>query len=710
MHGYLMKGKKLKVDFASLECQQEFYENLNDSLSESCSMVNSVQCKYTSQLSSEKEKVTTIKNVVTPSFTSDVNVGNSHSRNPNDPRIHLISYSNPQNTRNFKMDLKTQVENDSVHRVHSSQTPRMREPMSLPLPQFAMRYYNSLLNPPRNCESDDSHDINVDEPNFTKRYDRFQKNYDEWDRSRTRATNIDTCVRLQSKYKLIDNVNSLQPSDIVKSILAKPSVFNQDTKRLEHISDKNSSEHCHTSQTSLNYQNVQRQQLCSSSLLMHSRSSPVNDTDTKNDSENFLNSRYEYIRNWLHSINQQYNDPVDNLIDTVNHQKLSDTRGNKEEKNIQHKIVEQTVIPEECIGTKKTTDENESSKLSISKNTSEDKIDFGVKEDTVRSILLSSIENVHKTMESKKSKCDVETKNSNKSAYKLLVTEKKIDSTFTKKNSIHFDHNKVENEKKKELEPKKILVSKPKECGNSKNVKERLATDKTKINEDKMGVAVLDKISETKNKTYIINKIYKKDDVKEMAEENDIFDRFKQEEVKKNLNEHKNDKPPTERRVCSSKRKMSDSSVNLDVHKRSKTDNKNFKDKNNVTHMPSVLSVSSSKTKNRENRRHKTKTDKDKETKKVEKTHNKREIGYGKHGEGVRSRCLQKIAQGQYTPSMYDRVKARATKNKQKQEEKQLEMKRYKIKEDESERYDTNSYSDSVSTDIKSDSDYECDP
>jgi len=293
----------------------------------------------------------------------------------------------------------------------------------------------------------------------------------------------------------------------------------------------------------------------------------------------------------------------------------------------------------------------------IVNNFDEDKIDFVTTDNDIETILLSSIETIHRKSEPEETKSKVERTNSNDSVSKFLDIEKKKEvicesikkKDHERKKSIDFDHVKVK--EKKDHEPKKMLCSKSKDgdCSKSKELEfnmfeinrinnkkkeELLLNGKTKDIEKKKDVLKLDKKTESKKedkKKDIIKEIDKKDDIdkiKEKKKDKRDKDSLKHKERKKSLEEnnkhkHENSKRSKDHFKCkddeklnsiinhdsdlkfnddkeskkdkrvdrnsissnsstgrSSKRRMSDSSENLEDSKRLKIDNKISKDKN----------------------------------------------------------------------------------------------------------------------------------
>lgn len=315
MRGSIMKGRKLQVDFASRECQQGFYEHLDKTSNESSPRFTSQQLDNTAQLSPGSTNGVAIRGFETPSSSCSSAAGEkSYPRNSDEPRSSSISVPTPQDIHHLqkeRVSLLEQLEdcnssgdellNDSsktqqvksrpgtplcVERPPESLTPptqvpsRSQLPISLPLPRFAVHVSNPLLSPPlsssprrpHSSNSDDSQTSDPGAPGLEERLKNLDVKYEQWNGSRTNLLKLDSSVRLRSRYKLLDTVDKLEPSDIVKSVLAKPSVFDEDTKRLENFSDKYIPKEFVPSRTSPNFQNIRHQQLGSFSPLTPSSS------------------------------------------------------------------------------------------------------------------------------------------------------------------------------------------------------------------------------------------------------------------------------------------------------------------------------------------------------------------------------------------------------------------------------------------------------
>lgn len=132
--------------------------------------------------------------------------------------------------------------------VEPRRTPRERppDPLSLPLPRFATQLMSPRPAPPsppaspprpHSASSDDS-EPSPPSPEWEERLRSLDEKYEKWSGSRTIMAKVDPAT-LRVRHKLLDlDLNELQPSDIVKSVLAKRSVFDEDSKRLENFGEK----------------------------------------------------------------------------------------------------------------------------------------------------------------------------------------------------------------------------------------------------------------------------------------------------------------------------------------------------------------------------------------------------------------------------------------------------------------------------------------
>ncbi|XP_026472538.1 LOW QUALITY PROTEIN: protein split ends [Ctenocephalides felis] len=83
-------------------------------------------------------------------------------------------------------------------------------------------------------------------PTLEERIKSLDEKYEKWSGLRSfsheSASKVEApanAVNLRVRHKLLElDINEVQPSDILKSVLARPSVFDEDSKRLENIGDK----------------------------------------------------------------------------------------------------------------------------------------------------------------------------------------------------------------------------------------------------------------------------------------------------------------------------------------------------------------------------------------------------------------------------------------------------------------------------------------
>lgn len=132
--------------------------------------------------------------------------------------------------------------------VEPRRAPRERppDPLSLPLPRFATQLMSPRPAPPsplaspsrtQSTSSDDS-EPSPPSPEWEERLRSLDEKYEKWSGSRTIMAKVDP-TSLRVRHKLLDlDLHELQPSDIVKSVLAKRSVFDEDSKRLANFGEK----------------------------------------------------------------------------------------------------------------------------------------------------------------------------------------------------------------------------------------------------------------------------------------------------------------------------------------------------------------------------------------------------------------------------------------------------------------------------------------
>lgn len=118
---------------------------------------------------------------------------------------------------------------------------RPHDPLSLPLPRFASQVLSPRPAPPSPPASPLTHSSSSDSepsPEWEERLRSLDEKYEKWSGSRAGLTKIDPST-LKVRHKLLDlDLHELQPSEIVKSVLAKRSVFDEDSKRLENFGEK----------------------------------------------------------------------------------------------------------------------------------------------------------------------------------------------------------------------------------------------------------------------------------------------------------------------------------------------------------------------------------------------------------------------------------------------------------------------------------------
>ncbi|XP_034950926.1 protein split ends isoform X2 [Chelonus insularis] len=169
------------------------------------------------------------------------NNSSSSSNNSNNNNINTIS----NNTINNNNTSCTKSSSSGLSKVMSPPGASNLSSVPSPVPQ------PPASPPPRHSSpsptSSDS-EIAPQSPSFAEKIRSLDERYEKWSGSRAlSAAGGDTLARLDAsasekfrlRHRLLDlDVNQLQPSDIAQSVLAKKSVFDEDSKRLENFSEK----------------------------------------------------------------------------------------------------------------------------------------------------------------------------------------------------------------------------------------------------------------------------------------------------------------------------------------------------------------------------------------------------------------------------------------------------------------------------------------
>lgn len=251
MHGSIFKGDRLQLDFASAECQQEFYEHLNKANSElnSIPLVPNNSNHKTNQ--KPKPLPPTDSNCKKPTNNSinipcDSVIFTSNFTNIADLKKHFsVDFKNSYNTSNMthNSNQKKPFENiqhallNGKHPLECTSSIHNNERHVL---EYARHNYDPLLSPPHSSpessQSSNSDNSQVDTYglHLDDKLTNFNKKFEQWEKTRTNYSNVYD----STKYNYSNIIDDIEPSDIVKYILSKPSVFNEDSKRLEHLSIK----------------------------------------------------------------------------------------------------------------------------------------------------------------------------------------------------------------------------------------------------------------------------------------------------------------------------------------------------------------------------------------------------------------------------------------------------------------------------------------
>ncbi|KAI5748810.1 hypothetical protein M8J76_002121 [Diaphorina citri] len=234
MRGVVMRSRKLQVDFASRECQDAFYEsqkssNMFDNRSFEDAVIEEKMVVVIQQAPSEmrhqKERM-----------SLDEEDTSEHRRKCKHRRSHSGENSRPGTPL---CDEKPEY-TSSKHHDTTSAFPLFSNSLSLSKPPPSPPP-SPPLRPP-SSSSEDSEPSTSQLSDWELRLKSLDERYEKWSGNRTvtATTKTDSSSTGQKvRHKLLDlNVHELQPSDIVKSVLAKRSIFDEDSKRLENMNDK----------------------------------------------------------------------------------------------------------------------------------------------------------------------------------------------------------------------------------------------------------------------------------------------------------------------------------------------------------------------------------------------------------------------------------------------------------------------------------------
>lgn len=134
--------------------------------------------------------------------------------------------------------------------VVSSPPPAVTSPrISIPKPTSPVHVPPPASPPPRppSLSSNSSDSENPPSPSLDERIKSLDEKYEKWSGSRAlSAAGGDALAKLDAtrekfrlRHKLLDfDLKEVQPSEIVKSVMAKRSVFDEDLKRLENVGEK----------------------------------------------------------------------------------------------------------------------------------------------------------------------------------------------------------------------------------------------------------------------------------------------------------------------------------------------------------------------------------------------------------------------------------------------------------------------------------------
>ncbi|KAB0802253.1 hypothetical protein PPYR_04439 [Photinus pyralis] len=143
--------------------------------------------------------------------------------------------------------IKGQKDNVLSSPPPAATSPRVSTPLTPSLAQVPPPASPPPRPPSLSSNSSDS-DITPPSPSLDERIRSLDEKYEKWSGSRAVSAagsealaklDASASERFRFSYKLLDlDLKELQPSEIVKSVLAKPSVFDEDSKRLENVGEK----------------------------------------------------------------------------------------------------------------------------------------------------------------------------------------------------------------------------------------------------------------------------------------------------------------------------------------------------------------------------------------------------------------------------------------------------------------------------------------
>jgi len=135
-------------------------------------------------------------------------------------------------------DCSSQTKQAEKHTRESSKVPQLNKSNKLEYSKYDQDHLLSPLDSVSNdLQSSNDSQLCNDEIPLDERLKRFNEMYEQWDQSKKKVKNFISNTQSQTKYKHFDIINIIKPSSILQNIFSKPSVFMDDAKRLENVSD-----------------------------------------------------------------------------------------------------------------------------------------------------------------------------------------------------------------------------------------------------------------------------------------------------------------------------------------------------------------------------------------------------------------------------------------------------------------------------------------
>lgn len=233
-----------------MQCQQEFYEHLNEKSHQLVgNSPNDADIHNSNNsLAVDFDKNNSAKTASTCISRDSLDVADCvyNFQNNNNGPVKIKNSLRSNDTINDCTSQTKQAENYLY--INQCEKQQHSSSKSLQLNEYessnlgCSKYDNDYHSSPDSVSNDsqscnDAQQYN-EEKLLEERLKIFNKKYELWEQSRTKINNRNSNTKPQTKYNYFDTSRDPEPSDILKKLLLKPNVFNNDTKRLEHLSDR----------------------------------------------------------------------------------------------------------------------------------------------------------------------------------------------------------------------------------------------------------------------------------------------------------------------------------------------------------------------------------------------------------------------------------------------------------------------------------------